>query len=33
MGVKDLKTMKDQLMGCIQGQMGNLEKVNTKELG
>lgn len=33
MGVQELKTMKDQLMGCIQGQMGNLGGVDTKELG
>lgn len=33
MSIKELKTMKDQLMGCIQGQMGSLEKVDTKELG
>jgi len=32
MGVKELKTISDQLISCTQGQMGNLEKVDTKEL-
>ena len=33
MSIEQLKTMKTQIMGCVQGQMGNLEKVDTKELG
>lgn len=33
MGIEELKTMKTQLMGCIQGQMGDLKNVDTKQLG
>ena len=33
MGIKEMKTMKTQLMGCIQGQMGDLKNVDAKELG
>ena len=33
MGTEEMKTMKTQLMGCVQGQMGNLKDVDTKELG
>ena len=32
-GIEDLKTMKTQLMGCIQNQMGQLDKTDTKEMG
>lgn len=32
-GIEDLKTMKTQLMGCIQSQMGQLDKTDTKEMG
>ena len=28
-----LKHMKETLMGCVQGQLGNLSAVDTKELG
>lgn len=33
MGVEELKMMKTQLVGCIQGQLGNLQGVDTHELG
>ena len=33
MGIEEMKTMKTQLMGCIQGQMGNLKDADTKQLG
>ena len=33
MGIEEMKTMKTQLMGCVQGQMGNLEKADAKQLG
>lgn len=33
MGIEEMKSMKTQLMSCIQGQMGNLQKVDAKELG
>ena len=33
MSTDALKTMKDQLMSCIQGQFGDLQKVDTHELG
>ena len=33
MGIKEMKSMKTQLMGCIQNQMGNLQNANTHELG
>ena len=32
-GIEELKTMKTQLMNCIQGQMSQLDKANTKEMG
>lgn len=32
-GIEELKTMKTQLMSCAQGQMGQLDKVDTKEMG
>lgn len=31
--MKQLETMKEQLMACAQGQMGNLHNVDAKELG
>lgn len=31
--MEQLKMMKEQIMGAIQGQMGNLQNVDTKELG
>lgn len=33
MGIEEMKTMKTQLMSCIQGQLGNLAEVDAKELG
>lgn len=33
MGTEALKSMKDQLMNCVQGQLGDLSKVDAKELG
>lgn len=33
MGTEALKIMKDQLMSCVQGQLGNIEKVDAHELG
>ena len=33
MGIEELKTMKTQLMSCIQGQMNQLDKADTKEMG
>lgn len=33
MATEALKTMKEQLMGCVQGQLGNLQSVDTKQLG
>lgn len=33
MATEELKSMKEQLVGCIQGQLGNLKNVNTHELG
>ena len=33
MGIEELKTMKTQLMGCVQGQMSQLDKTDTKEMG
>ena len=33
MATEALKTMKEQLMSCVQGQLGDLSKVNTHELG
>lgn len=32
-GIEEMKTMKTQLMGCVQGQLGNLQNVDAKELG
>lgn len=31
--MKQLETMKEQLIACAQGQMGNLQNVDAKELG
>lgn len=33
MGTEALKTMKNQLMSCVQGQLGDLSKVDAHELG
>lgn len=33
MATEALKTMKEQLMSCVQGQLGNISKVNAHELG
>lgn len=33
MGTKALKTMKEQLVSCVQGQLGDISKVDAKELG
>ena len=33
MGTEVLKTMKDQLVSCVQGQLGDISKVDTHELG
>lgn len=33
MGIERLKSMKDQLLSCIEGQMHDLKRVDTKELG
>ena len=33
MSIEALKTMKDQIVTCIQGQLNDLSKVNTHELG
>ena len=33
MGTEALKTMKEQLMSCVQGQLGDLSKVDAKQLG
>lgn len=33
MGTEALKMMKEQLMSCVQGQLGDLSKVDAKELG
>ena len=30
MGIEELKTMKTQLVSCVQGQLGDLAKVDTK---
>jgi hypothetical protein len=30
MGIEELKSMKTQLVGCVQGQLSHLETVNTK---
>lgn len=33
MGTEALKTMKEQLMSCVQGQLGDISKVDAKQLG
>lgn len=33
MATEELKSMKEQLVGCIQGQLSNLKNVDTHELG
>ena len=33
MSTEALKTMKEQLMSCVQGQMGDISKVDAHELG
>ena len=33
MATEALKTMKEQLMSCVQGQLSDLTRVNTHELG
>lgn len=33
MGTEALKTMKEQLMSCVQGQLGDISKVDAHELG
>lgn len=33
MGMEALKTMKDQLVSCVQGQLGDISKVDAHELG
>ena len=33
MGIEALKTMKDQLVSCTQGQLGDIAKVDAKQLG
>lgn len=33
MATESLKTMKEQLINCVQGQLGDISKVNTHELG
>lgn len=33
MGTEALKMMKNQLENCVQGQLGDLSKVDTHELG
>ncbi len=33
MGVEELKSMKTQLVSCVQGQLGNLQQVDTHQLG
>lgn len=32
-GIEEMKNMKTQLMSCVQGQMGQLDKTDTEELG
>ena len=32
-GIEEMKNMKAQLMSCVQGQMGQLDKTDTEELG
>lgn len=31
--LEQMKTLRTQLLGCVQGQMGNLKDVDTKQLG
>ena len=33
MGTETLKTMKEQIISCVQGQLGDISKVDTHELG
>lgn len=33
MGAETLKTMKDQIVSCVQGQLGDISKVDAHELG
>lgn len=33
MGIEEMKTMKTQLMSCIQGQMGDLSRADTHQMG
>ena len=33
MATENLKTMKEQLISCVQGQLGDISKVDTHELG
>ena len=33
MAIEALKTMKEQLMSCVQGQLGDISKVDAHELG
>jgi hypothetical protein len=33
MSTEALKMMKEQLMSCVQGQLGDLSRVDAKELG
>ena len=33
MATENLKTMKEQLVSCVQSQMGDISKVDTHELG
>ena len=33
MGIEALKTMKEQLMSCVQGQLNDISKVDAKQLG
>ena len=33
MATEALKTMKEQLINCVQGQLGDISKVDTHELG
>ena len=33
MSVQELKTMKTQLMNCVQNELGHIEKIDTHELG
>lgn len=32
-GIEDLKTMKTQLVSCVQGQMGQLDKADAEQMG